>query len=89
MKHKPGLFCVDPNSPPVFVVAPNADVPKPPAAPKPVSGEKRPDEDTMIHVHLYQRELCFSICEIFSLCVIVGPRVAMISLLIVKTSTVS
>lgn len=77
---------MDPNSPPVFVVAPNADVPKPPAVPKPVSGEKRPDEDTMIHVHLYQRELCFSIIEIFSLCVIVGPR---LSLLIVKTSTVS
>lgn len=35
--NKPGLFCAEPNSPPVFVVAPNADVPNPPVVPKPVS----------------------------------------------------
>lgn len=80
---------MDPNSPPVFVVAPNADVPKPPVVPKPVSAEKRSDEGTMIHVHLNQRELRFSIYKMFSLCVIAGLCVAMISLLIVKTSTVS
>lgn len=34
---KPGLFCVEPNSPPVLVVVPNADVPKPPVVPNPVS----------------------------------------------------
>lgn len=36
---EPGLFCVDPNSPPVFAVVPNADAPKPPVVPKPVSTE--------------------------------------------------
>lgn len=36
---KPGLFCVDPKRPPVLVVAPNADVPKPPVVPKPVSAD--------------------------------------------------
>lgn len=35
--NKPGLFCAEPNSPPVFVVVPNADVPNPPVVPKPVS----------------------------------------------------
>lgn len=34
--NKPGLFCVEPNSPPVLGVVPNADVPKPPVVPKPV-----------------------------------------------------
>lgn len=33
----PGLFCAEPNSPPVLVVVPNADVPKPPVVPKPAS----------------------------------------------------
>lgn len=37
VKDKPGLFCVEPNSPPVLVVVPNADVPKPPVVPNPVS----------------------------------------------------
>lgn len=31
------MFCVEPNSPPVLVVVPNADVPKPAAVPKAVS----------------------------------------------------
>lgn len=35
----PGLFWVVPKSPPVLFVAPNAEDPKPPVAPKPVSDD--------------------------------------------------
>lgn len=34
---KPGLFCAEPNSPPVLGVVPNVDAPKPPVVPNPVS----------------------------------------------------
>lgn len=45
--NKPGLFCAEPNSPPVFVVVPNADVPNPPVVPKPVSVNTSSDQHPM------------------------------------------
>jgi len=45
----PGLLCAGPNSPPVLAVAPNADVPKPPVAPKAASaGHVRRDTDRRV-----------------------------------------